>query len=209
MRALKESLTMKNTVALCALALLAAGCGNDTTPSQDLAAPSDLSASAQDGGDMAMKACTSIGTWPGVDPSGFFDPDYFMAGPATVAVSHEASGTPWNELSVEAWHGVLYPSTVTFHDGDTYNDCDTCVIYGEGCDDTGCNTYYFAQAGTTTITQADDVEAMGSMKASATKLKLVEWDFDNDVPVTNANCVEVSSASWDVSWTATDGGTHD
>jgi hypothetical protein len=125
-----------------------------------------------------------------------------------VAFSQDQAAAPWNELSAEAWHQKAYPSTTTFKATDNYSNCDTCMIYGEQCDDMGCNTYFFALGGTGTITQADRNAAGGRMRASASNLRLVEWDFQNDKQVPGARCVEVASATWDVTWSAADGG-HD
>jgi hypothetical protein len=190
------------------LTLAAIGCGDPGTGMPDLAAPSDLSGAADMTRDMSMLPCTKLGAWPGLKPEGFFDPDFFGSGPATVALSRSTNSTPWNELSVEAWHSAVYPTTVTFKANDTYEFCDTCVIYAEGCDDQGCAALYFAQGGTGTITQASQ-DLAGTMKASAANLKLVEWDFMSDTPVANARCVEITSASWDVAWNDTDGGARD
>jgi hypothetical protein len=193
---------------LLLLTCAAIGCGDPSNTSPDLAVTLDLSMPDLGPRDMALPPCTMVGAWPGLSPEGFFDPDYFGAGPATVAFSRQSNATPWNELAVEAWHGATYPTTVTHKRNDTYEFCDTCVTYGEECDDQGCAAYYFAQGGTTTITRADQ-DLAGSMKANASALKLVEWDFMEDGPVANPRCVEITSATWDVSWNDVDGGATD
>lgn len=199
---------MKTTLLALLITAAAVGCG-DSNDSIDMAVNNDMKVPADLGvRDMSMVACTMIGAWPGVSPSGFYDPDYNGNGPATVVVSRQAAGSPWNELSVEAWHADTYPATTMFKSSDTYGMCDNCVLYGTDCDNMGCTDYYFAQGGSGTITRADENLA-GRMQASASNLKLVEWDFMNDAPVAGARCVQIASASWDVTWNDVDGGAHD
>jgi hypothetical protein len=193
------------TLLVLALVSTTVGCGSPSNTPADMAVPSDLSVSSDLGPDLSAQACQMIGAWPGLMPTGGYDD---LQG-VTAAFSRQAAGSPINELSVEAWHQEVYPHTTTFRDKDTYELCDTCIIYYEDCDDQGCAASYFVQGGSGTVTQADQDPAMGAMTASGKNLRLVEWDFDKDAPVANARCVEIASASWDVSWAVTDGGMHD
>jgi len=206
---------MKTTLVLLSSAVLLVGCGDSGNKTPDQGVPvSDAGVKVDAAGPSPdLKAnveCTKVGAWPALMPSGFFDPNYEMSPPgATVGVTRQTAGSPWNELSVESWHMAKYPTTVTYKVGDTYSACDTCVIYSENCDDTGCENFYLAQGGTATVTAADSVVSMGKLKATATSLKLVQWDFQNDAPMDDTICVEIDSAAWDVSWTGIDGGTTD
>jgi hypothetical protein len=197
---------MKTTLALFTSAVLIVGCG-DSEPAMPADAAVKVDAGARDLS--SAVGCTKIDAWPNVNPSGRFEPDYGMSGPSTIVVSHQADGSPWNELAIEAWHMGSYPTTVEFAASDNYRTCDTCPLFGEDCDETGCGTYYFAQAGSVTVERADSVVSMGTMKATATNLRLVEWDFQNDVSADDTHCIEIASAAFDVSWTGIDGGTAD
>lgn len=75
-------------------------------------------------------------------------------------------------------------------------------VMGRGCISTGlCGQMLFAQGGSATVTTATRNAAAGQFVASATAVKFVEWDFNNDVPVTNGQCVVVTT-SINVSWDA-------
>jgi hypothetical protein len=205
---------VKTTLVVLTSAVLLVGCGDSDNKTSDMTVPMSDAGLTLDGGgggasDLSTAVeCKKIGAWPTVKPTGLYDPNYLGSGqPATVAVSREADVMPWNELDFESWHMAPYPTTVTFTAGDKYGSCDTCVVYGQNCDATGCQTYFFGQAGKATVTQADADAATGKMVATASNLRLVEWDFKNDVSVDDTNCIEISSVAVDVSWAnAVDGG---
>src|SRR5262245_5298526 len=162
------------------LALLLIGCG-DSNGNPDLSGIPDLSGGVDMARDLAVMPCDKmVGTWPGVKAYGFYDPDYLQAGAAaTVAFSQESAANPWNELSIEAWHTRTFPGSATFKTTDNYANCDICVVYGEQCDSMGCNVYFFALGGSGNVMQADENESAGRMRATASNLRLVEWDFQN------------------------------
>jgi hypothetical protein len=73
-----------------------------------------------------------------------------------------------------------------------------------------CTPGFFAQAGSVTVTQADQDPNMGSMVATVTNLTLVAWDFSQggDKPIAGGQCYVIGSASFNVSWGGgSDGGT--
>ena len=117
-----------------------------------------------------------------------------------------------NQLTVEAYFGagLVVPATTTFTTADSYFTCDICPLMGRGCDSTGtCTQLFFAQGGSATVTTATRNVAAGQFVGSLSALKFVEWDFNNDVPITNGSCVVVSTSinlSWDAGMSAADGG---
>jgi hypothetical protein len=195
--------------AVVAPSLLVLGCGDDNG-SQDMAAGPDLSAAAKD---MTMKPCTMVATWPSDDievvagetESAPFD---FV----TIGHALKTTGGQIDAVSVELWHQPSTPSTlprtVTLPANGDYNTCETCVLLDENYDpDQGFGEIgYFARAGSITITKADTNPGMGMMQVSGSDVKLVEWDFMNDKPVTNGKCYEVGSFSMSGSYSNPDGG---
>jgi hypothetical protein len=153
--------------------------------------------------------CIQVANWPGLSPAGGYDAMNMV----TFAASTDLMTPPFNALTIEDWHqSAIYPKSVTYTNADKYSTCDVCTVI-QACDMMGCTYKFFAQAGTVNVTQADQNDQMGTMKATAQNLTLVEWDFSmmGDKPVPNGKCYQIGSATFDVSWMAAppDGGAPD
>ncbi len=160
----------------------------DSAMTHDLPPPPSV-----DGG-----ACIVVNSWPGLRPFGRFDSVV-----TRVASADTASGAS-TQLLIEDWQamGETYPKMANFSGSDTYANCEVCAIVA-ACDSSSvCIYQYLAQAGAATVTRADRHEKTGRMTATATNLKLIEWDFSRavDAPVPGGKCYEIASASFDVTW---------
>lgn len=103
----------------------------------------------------------------------------------------------------------------------TWNSCEICPIFLEGCDLGGnnCRARYLGQAGQVGITALGRDPVQGSFASSGVQLRLAEWDFTGDVAV-GTGCVIIQSYDFDAGWyrptdagidggPGTDGGTCD
>jgi hypothetical protein len=156
---------------------------------------------SMNGGDDASMPgnCTMVANWPGLMPQGGYDATNVV----TFAATTDVMNPPFNALTVEDYHGngIPYPKMHTYSKTDTYSGCDVCTLI-QVCDAMSCTQTYFAQGGTINVTQSDQNAAMGSFKATASNLTLVEWDFNGDAAVMNGKCIQIASATFDVSWSA-------
>lgn len=157
-------------------------------------------------GEPTYECINEIETWPVT---------YVTAGVAGTLTQGElrlSDKIPYVLLRVEDFHkGGTYPKNVTFSAATKMKNpgCDVCVLVAEGC--TGyqgsAENYYnctgklfFVQEGTGTVTQADATGTPGAFSATFTGLKLLEWDEENDKPVTDGACWKVDSVTLDASW---------
>ncbi len=142
--------------------------------------------------------CVFVQSWGNVQPEGGYDSNFFVA----FASSFASSSFPTDLLTWEALDSVTPPASVTF-DGGAYADCEICMYLDRNCqqDGTCSGNSYLATSGTVTVNQATFVEAAGTFSATATNLRLTQWDFQNDVPM-GTGCYEIASASINVSWPA-------
>ncbi|MGV3621754.1 MAG: hypothetical protein ACO1OB_13095, partial [Archangium sp.] len=94
---------------------------------------------------------------------------------------------PYDAIRVEVVYPnaetpVMPPVTRTFTGGG-YQACRLCAVFHEGCDmNVECQKDYLAQQGTLTIDRADRASA-GRIVGSASNVRFVEWDLDNDRPI--------------------------
>ncbi len=205
---------------------LAGGCADSQQPDFDLGGRRDLSISGGDdlsvsgddlatgadlasSGDGAMVGCTKVTSWPGLTPFAGYDSTV----PVTFVDSFKVSSFPSDVLEVGDYHaGAVYPKMVTFSATDTFGTCDVCAQVFANCDNTGaCDAnFYFAQAGSVTVTRADSNETIGRMTVTGSNLKLVEWSYDGmgvDQPVAGGKCYQIDSLNLNVPWdNTTDGG---
>ncbi len=154
--------------------------------------------------------CLVISPWPSVYTEGTY-----QAGRETVfAELHTqspAAADGGSLLRLEAYFGagLTLPQTVTFSTNDTYGACNICPILARGCDSMGdCTQFFFAQAGSATVTTATQNVSAGSIVGSLSSVRFDEWDFLADRPVVPGQCVVVTTqvnVSWDAG-TATGGG---
>lgn len=108
-------------------------------------------------------------------------------------------------LTLEAYFGngtLTIPASATYSAASDYASCDLCPIVRRGCGTTGCRQRFFAQAGTANVTAATENELAGRFTGTLTNIKFVEWDFGNDVPVTNGACIQLASVSINLTWDA-------
>jgi len=128
---------------------------------------------------------------------GFQAVDVFVGSPTSTATSSDFA-------TVE-----LYYLANTFPQGtrtvplgaQTFQTCNDCVYYDEGCDPNGVNPCahdYLARAGTLQIDAF--VSSPGSIAGSASNLHFVEWNFQNDTPVDGGRCVDVGTMSYQGMW---------
>jgi hypothetical protein len=212
---------MRNLARLLAFAALAgcasAGSGNKdggqhdfARAPEDAAGPADLATAPSDGGSGGDGGgCVQFAQWPGLTPAGGYDSMNMV----TFVASSDVAMPPLSALTIEDWHiSSMYPKSVTYKSGDQYATCDVCTLI-QACDAMSCSYKYFAQAGTVTVTQADQNDVAGTMKATVQNLTLVEWDFSmgGDKPVAGGGCIQIGSATFDVPWSNAppDGGAAD
>lgn len=149
--------------------------------------------------------CLVLTSWPTV----FSQAGYSAA--ATTASAELFTQVPANAdggmdlLTLEAYFGngtLTIPATATYTTASDYATCDLCPIVRRGCGTTGCRQRFFAQAGTANVTAATENELAGRFTGTLTNIKFVEWDFGNDVPVTNGACIQLASVSINLTWDA-------
>ncbi len=120
-----------------------------------------------------------------------------------------AGTSPFDAVRVEVVYpdgqSPLTPPLSQSFSAQGYQACLVCMLYQEGCDDTGqCARTYLAQAGSVSISRADRAEA-GRIIGSATNVRFNQWNIETDTAVGSA-CVEVGSIGpWNSGWNA-DGG---
>ena len=218
---------MKSVVRLSLCSLVLVACSNnsnntgkkdlstselDFATTDDLSTPADVDLSVipnpnpdlsggGGGGDGGGGMCTSVGAWPGVKQFGAVNSSYTYVlgydqatGPNRVLVFRDyMAGGSTGTANAES-----YTSASTFNT-DPSTDCSLCPILRD-LDATGTVTkVYFAQGGSATSKMDKDSHA-GRAIATGTTLHFVEWDFTNDVAVTNGGCVDIASASLDYTW---------
>jgi hypothetical protein len=83
-----------------------------------------------------------------------------------------------------------------------WTDCQDCITYSLGCDDTGgtCAEAYLAQGGTLHVSSATFEVDAGTFAGSVSNLPLLEWDFNNDIAVAGGKCIDVTMGSFSASW---------
>ncbi len=154
--------------------------------------------------------CLVISPWQSVYDEG----GYLMMRETVFAELHTqnpATADGGSLLRLEAYFGagLTLPETVTFSTSDTYEFCELCPILARGCDSMGdCEQFFFAQAGTATVSTATENVSSGSIVGSLSSVRFDEWDFFADEPVVPGQCVIVTTqvnVSWDAG-TGTGGG---
>jgi len=150
--------------------------------------------------DLAV-ACTQVATWPQNRLQGFF---WKNAGNtqqvAGASIGDQSAPGPYNTLTLEYWGtpaAFPVPSTGTLASTTTYGNCTHCVTISECSSDNpaSCAPKFLAQAGSVNVTAATAM-SKGQFTATATNLRLYEWDFTNDAPVVPGRCYDVASATF-------------
>jgi hypothetical protein len=162
---------------------------------------------AVDAGCLKITMVSPASTFGGYLMSGQAAPyDQYATG---IQLDPAVTGTPTGNTSLwlEVWNDgngnwPALPAMLTFDNSNTYNGCSVCVGLSLGCDDGGmnCMNDLFSQGGTTTVTEADQNPYVGRVAGSGAMLKFVEWDFQNDAPMTPGICVELTSFTMDIGW---------
>ena len=104
------------------------------------------------------------------------------------------------------WHGfgpggaVTLPASRSFDANTSLASCDVCLSMYQGCSGSECDTTFFVQGGSLSVTTADKSNNAGRLRAAGSNLRLVEWDEASDQPVANAKCIELAQLDFDVSW---------
>jgi Tol biopolymer transport system component len=174
----------------------------NVTPTDDMTGAARDMTGAPDlaGVDLAV-ACTQVAIWPQNRLQGFFwkaaNNSLQVAG---ASIGDQSAPGPYKTLSVE-YYGTPanfpVPSTGTLSSTTTYGNCTHCVTISECASDNpaSCEPKFLAQAGTVNVTAATAM-SKGQFTATATGLRLYEWDFANDAPVVPGRCYEVASATF-------------
>ena len=212
---MKSSLSLVFAVLILPL-LLQVGCGDDSSSgNMDLSASGDLAGVK----DMTAAACTTIASWP--TDSLFADltadplTDYDFLNSMYADGAANSAGT-FDSMRIELYHKIgtsnALPRTVMIPADGTYNTCDDCVLIDAEIDPMTfmSNRLYFARSGSLTITKADHTLSGGTMTVSGSNVHLVEWRYDmnNDKPVANGKCYDVTAFNFTKMYVgATDGGT--
>lgn len=143
-------------------------------------------------------------TWPNAAPYGEYLPAPFDI---TSGNSFRNTAMPTDLLTIDVYHPVTLPLMTTFSTSTDLSTCIVCPYVQEGCSRSGGTTTcsptgraFLAQAGSATITQADQNAASGTFAATASNLRLVEWDVGTDTPVAGGACYEIGSAAFNVTW---------
>lgn len=188
-----------------ALALLLAACdGGASDP--DLTGPDGGARTDGGGSDAGPQAFTcahtrSLAKYPWGVTAGTYLPDQQV----TFGILADSTSSAWSRLTLEVWPGPggaapVLPATTQFSPVDRYKTCETCVLVGEGCDqNNNCRTYFFAQGGHVTVTEAGRA-ASGHLTATGADLTLVEWSLDADAPVPGGRCLELDSFAMKAEW---------
>ncbi len=98
-----------------------------------------------------------------------------------------------------------FPYTENFSAATRYGNCIACAIFYEGCDPmtTTCQHVYLGQAGSMTITRADQA-SLGRLSGSAMNVRFNEWNLATDAS-DGPGCVVVNTVAFEGGWNA-DGG---
>lgn len=158
----------------------------------------------------ADAGCLVLTSWQSVYSEGGYQPSRETVF-AELHTQNPATADGGSLLRLEAYFGagLMLPDTVTFSANDSYGSCDICPILARGCDSLGdCAQFFFAQAGSATVTTATENVSAGSVVGSLSSVKFVEWDFLADEPVVPGQCVFLTTqlnVSWDAG-TGTGGG---
>lgn len=152
-------------------------------------------------------SCTLFTGWPAVQRVGGYIAQDELGDPVDMTYGHFFTfANPdggRDVLELEAWFetGLTLPSTYDYDETLYYGDCDVCAIVGRGCaPGTPCATYYFARAGSVTLSTASRDADAGSIAGTVSAVRFDEWDFDADEPVADGGCVVVATASLSASW---------
>jgi hypothetical protein len=153
------------------------------------------------GGGCATIAALSTGLGAFYEPdagAGYSYVDAYLVAPTSTPASLDY-------LTVELYFPVgqlpTVPSTTALQPT-TFAQCEECLYYDEGCDQSGnsCAHDYLGQGGSLTVSSLAVGPDGGVLAGSGTNLHFVEWDYTNDVPLDGGRCVDVSSISYDGSW---------
>ncbi|MBL8953011.1 MAG: hypothetical protein JNK82_19695, partial [Myxococcaceae bacterium] len=160
------------------------------------------------GGGMATAGgagCTQLATWPNAATSGRYVP----GSDATVGYSFRSATFPTDLLTLDFFHPATLPASETFTPSTRFIDCNICPYLRESCSPGAGNAepacsmngrLFFPQAGSVTVTTAARDAGSGAFSATATNLRLVEWDYDDDLPVEDGGCYQLGSVSLNVTW---------
>ncbi len=182
-------------VLLVGLAVFASACEGDS-PGLDMSTILDMHVK-----DLSVGGCTVVDQWPSDDVGAQGDviadsPPFTFR---TLGFAYQSIGAQTNEIDIEVWAQPTTPPTprtVPLPADGNYTNCDTCVVLYEDLDDTGAwGTFYFARGGTVNIAKADTNVAGGDIQVTASNVHLVEWDYNQDVPVQKGKCYDVGSIS--------------
>lgn len=150
--------------------------------------------------------CTLFNGWPAVGRNAGYDADAGVTFGEFFTFASPDGGR--DMLSVEAWWGggLMVPVTEEFDELSSYDTCEVCAVVGRGCTNgTDCAAYFFAQSGSVTVSSASQAPS-GSISAGVTQVRFEEWDFDQDAPVENGQCVIVLQAQVSATWSGSTGG---
>jgi hypothetical protein len=164
-----------------------------------------------DGGmtDAGMVTCTTIDGFTATSTSaGFSETTYAAPWDFVVAayLTQEISATSYNELDVEIWKDSVtnafrpVPFTHTFDPAIGYDACEICVLYFENCAGQSCQRYYYAVGGTLTVTDRTLDKTVGVLQAETSSLRLVEWDYQNEVPEPGGQCIDLVNFNLTATW---------
>lgn len=154
--------------------------------------------------------CVTFPEYPWAVPIGLYLNTENNAPPhdMTMGIYADDWSRPHSMLRLEVWHGfgengsIAFPAHRSFYVGYKPADCDLCLFLGQGCDDYGCETLFFAQGGSLTVSQADRNTNTGRLVATGTNLKLVEWNPESsaETPILGGKCIQISRLEMEVSW---------
>jgi hypothetical protein len=151
-------------------------------------------------------ACTNLTTFMATQGGGDYIPDSGGGFSDTQAFLVDATG---ELLEAEMYYGPnpgepansgQLPYSENFDAGTSYLSCNACVTFGTGCTMTGCAHNFLATGGSATVTRADQDPVNGTMIATGTNLHFTEWNFMADTPINGGQCVNLTTASWNVFW---------
>lgn len=201
--------------AVLATSLVACGGGGNKISS-------DMAVSKGDAGmkgDMSGSgACTAYGAWATdqvgaqnqVAPQANIDFADFVFG-----YQAAGAGTIVDVLQYEYYKttgsAAATAGPVTLGGSQTYGNCADCLAVYKGIDtaaSTDTSTLFFATSGTLTVTKRDNTQPKGTVAASGSNLKFVEWDSAADAAKPNGACLTVASFNFTQEYdnTASDGG---
>jgi hypothetical protein len=104
-----------------------------------------------------------------------------------------------NEFLIGQFPAV--PRTTTLAATDL-SACNDCLYFSTGCQANGssCVKDYLAQAGSITVNTGTQSPDAGTFTGSLTNVRFDEWNFTTNTKVTNGQCVQVQSATFNATW---------